>query len=170
MPLGVGGIIRYSINCISHPDFKGCLENQKLIAAMTEDIGTLARKGLMEGEFVSSFVVRDHKFELMMVAFGGTYSIEPDFEMFCRIMLWSYDHCYSEAITREGFIETFGQKEGDYYHAKWEESGKDLARMTAYFKDRDGGQKFIGMVMGLVREYEIREDNEIDDHRYYEIY
>ena len=157
MPRGLGSVIRYSIDITSKPEFVEYFGELSVKQAMMLDINVLAGQGIEQGEFISPAVILDENDQPVMVAVGGTYSVEPDYNLFCRIALYRHNHSSVEAVTQEDFREAYGQAFGDQFYKKWTWLEENIAAMIAWFtSDADNGQRFIGLLMKRVRQYEQR--------------
>ena len=157
MPCGLGSVVRYSIDITSKPEFVEYFGELSVKQAMMLDINLLAGQGIEQGEFISSAMILDDDYEVVMVAVGGTYSIEPAYDLFHRVTRWGYNFASGEALTREDFREAYGEESGDRFYEKWVSLDRGIEPMIAHLADDTGnGQTFLGMVMKRVRQYEKR--------------
>ncbi|MDR0510280.1 MAG: hypothetical protein LBH06_04225 [Rikenellaceae bacterium] len=92
----------------------------------------------------------------------GYWRIVPDFDLWRRIFLWSYNRSVEQSLNEEMFRETYGNHTGSHYYDKWRGFGGSIEKMAGYFSnDHDAGQKFMAMVMTQVVRYE----QEFERHR-----
>ena len=154
---GLGAVINYSIDVISNPDLIDYLCELSLKQSIMMDVSILAGQGLEHGEFISSAAVHNDELELVIITVGGTYSIEPDYNLLRRITRWGYNFSSDEALTKEDFRKAYGQAFGDHFYEKWVSLDRGIEPMVGYFADNiENGQLFLRMVMNRVRQYEKR--------------
>lgn len=157
MPGGIGSIVRYSVEMISDPALVECLGDTSVRQAILLDVNVLAGQGIEYGEFISSAILPGDDGEPVMVAFAGTYAMEPDYNLLRRIIMYRHNHSATEAVTPEDFREAYGQAFGGHYYDKWMWLEQNIAAMIGYFgSETDNGQTFIGLLMKRVRQYEKR--------------
>ena len=158
MPGGIGGMIRYAVEEISHPHYAELTDSLQAKASIQLDINVLSGQGLEHGEFISSFVVLAPGSETPeLVTVRGSYMVVPDYRLLRRIVRWKYNYDATEAISPEDFREEYGTAFGDHFYGKWLSFGGDIVRMIAYFADNiDKGQAFLSIVMRRGLQYETR--------------
>lgn len=157
MPGGIGGMIRYTVDAITEPDYADCLDLLQAKTAIQLDINVLAAQGVESGDYISSFVVEDENEDTLMVAVRGTYMVVPDYRLLRRIVRWKHNYNSEEHISLDDFREVYGPAFGEHFHAKWISLDRDILKMIAYFADDiQKGQDFIGMIMRKVFQYEKR--------------
>lgn len=155
MPGGIGGMIHYSVEGISHEEYSDYTDLAAARTAIQRDINVLAEQGIDNGEFLSSFAVWQENGRALMVTVRGTFCLAPDYRLLRRVVRWKYNYDPSEAVTAEDFRQAYGQAFGDHFYSKWISGGSDITAMIAYFADDiDNGQRFVEILMRRVCQYE----------------
>lgn len=84
--------------------------------------------------------------------------IELNYDLMRSMILWQNNHDDTEALSRNLFIENFGNNLGNHYYEKWAYLYKgNIMKMMCYYKTQpDHGQLFCDMLLKQVRKYESR--------------
>lgn len=94
------------------------------------------------------------------VSYSGSWRIiELDYNILIRLVMWNANRYPEESITKQLFIEYFGDNYGTHFYGKWTgECNHDILKMIGYFRsNHNHGQIFCNMLFNLITKYEKRD-------------
>ena len=154
---GTGGVIHYTVERMSHPDYAARLHDLGVKSEINEGLQLLIRDGLTDAEFVSGFTVPGDDGDELTVTVEGTFRLCPDYKLLRRIVWWLCNCKDEERLTHGEFIAEFGVVRGRAAASRWDYDGGNLMSMVAFFDDDpDEGERFLNLVMRKVVQYERR--------------
>ena len=150
---GYGNVVEYAVTHLSDPRMEGTVPYEALTRTIEKEIRERLQGGEASGEFTTS----------ACSPLGGylyvrlTYCTAPQYDVFMRIYRWWYNYDSAEALSEKDFQAAYGCVLGSHIYRKWLSFRRDISKMIGYLgEDAAKGQRFLGMVMRRVRQYEQR--------------